>query len=561
MKYKLTTLRVMVAVAGLTSAIALSQDEASPLHLGAGVDAGMVTVKPTQPKELNKTGTQFGVKTFFELRSQFVGFMLGVAQETATVSGDDPSRGVGQELQINSAMTYSGLYVNFGPKMSLGVTGRLHKGASADFGIYRDNSPKIFRDIGATIKGSLPFFENLNLAAEASVFHATQTSKRKVDTVVAGLSATIPVKLPTIGRIEFAAKNPEPLFNVPTTTKSEEALSLLLIKPIRFSNSSSRLDDEAKDHIKAIVGGLKSVQLGSRRIQVSGHGSWTEKTRRTLSFSLARSTVVAERLMEAGFPASIIDVSGYGSSLPDPALAPDSDQQQRVIISLKNAPSEGDANPTSVAFEISNLRIPPSVIYRIDELWTILDLGRILKKFSEPMKIINIEFPERMIREPGTWERVRLAVGSLKYNHPSATQIILRVVAHRENVAFDVRSTDNEFLDAIQHSQTLRPNLIVFPVAIENIALMASRLKRNADSWTFIEAKPEIGSALVAAGIPVSKIIHWPSSELWPDTISGFAPTTIHQTLVAIHATNSRNDLLQLLSGLEKRASADPSSH
>ena len=577
MKWMLTTLGVMVAVAGLSSSIAFSQEESSPLHLGAGLDAGMVTVKPTRPKELNKSGTQFGVKTFLELRSRFFGFMLGAAQQTATVSGDDPTRGVGQELKINSAMGYSGLYVNFGPKMSLGVTGRIHKGASADYGIYRDTSAKTFRDVGTTLKGALPFFEKFNLSAEASVFRATQTSERKVDSVVAGLSATIPVKLPNIGRIEFAAKNPDPLYNVPTTIKSEEALSQLLLKPVRFSNASSRLDDEAKGHIKALVTALKQVQLGSRRIQVSGHGSWTEKTRRTLSFSLARSAAVADRLVDAGIPASVIDVAGYGSSLPDPAIPIDSDQQQRVMVSLSDIAKEEGSRLNSVTFEISNLRIPPSVVHRIDELWTILDLGRILKKFPAPKKVVTIEFPERIIREPGTWERVRLAVGSLKYAHPTATQITLKIVPHRENVSFDVRSDDQEFMDAIQQSQNLRQNLIVIPVAIENTKQMADRLKRNADSWTFIEAKPEMGAALVSAGIPVTRIIHWPSSELWPETIPGFAPTTERQTLVVIHAAASRKDMLELMQGIEgqsqnhgpptpallldKRDSADPNAH
>ncbi|NBQ53367.1 MAG: hypothetical protein EBU49_07300 [Proteobacteria bacterium] len=249
------------------------------------------------------------------------------------------------------------------------------------------------------------------------------------------------------------------------------------------------------------------------------------------------------------------------------------------MVSLRDIATEEGSKSNSVTFEISNLRIPPSVVYRIDELWTILDLGRILKKFAEPKKVVTIEFPERMIREPGTWERVRLAVGSLKYAHPNATQIILKIVPQRENVLFAVRSDDHEFLEAIQQSQDLRRNLFVIPVAIENAGQMAERLKRNEDLWTFIEAKPEMGAALVSFGIPIKRIIHWPSSELWPETIPGFAPTTGRQTLVVIHAAASRKELLELLQGIEgqsqnhgpltpafplpldKRDSADPNAH
>lgn len=539
-----TMTRNIVAFAStfMLTQTALAVDGESPLRLGAGVDGGRVSVDSKVPTELDKTGTQYGVRGFLEYQTRWLSLMVGGAQHSVTVTGEDSSRGVVQQMQVNAATAQGGFYLNLGRRLSLGLSTRVHKGPSADYGVYAKKENHTFRDAGPSIRTRLAIFKGFDVAAEASLFKSLENDVRAVDTVVAGLSASIPVKTPNFGRLEFAAKGgPGDSTAGKGGTKAPGAgLVIDTFDPVHFEHSSDELVTGDETRVANMIKILKGTDLRGRRVQVSGYGSRVGSPRVTLMVSLARAEKIASMLVAGGIPEEMIDFSGYGASVLDPAIEPDADGQRRVVVSLTNPAEE---KPASMAFDISTLRVPPGLVYRVDELWTVLEIGRSIRKFRAADKSVVIEVPESVTTQRGTYEKVSHAVSILRSFGLKSNQIATKVVPVKSDIQITVTSPDKNLMAALDRAGYRRGRMLIMPVASDKVPSFVARLKEHRKLWTYVEAKSEIRQEMIAADFGKTLVINRTVSDLWPRAVVGFGPLAENHTLVVVHASRSLKHL------------------
>ncbi|NDE15782.1 hypothetical protein EBZ80_12715 [bacterium] len=548
----------MAATGELNREIAARPVTSSPLRIGAGLDAGAVSVKSQTPAELDKTGPAYGVKGFVELRSRYLSLMVGATQQSSNLKGEDATRGLGQQMTVNSAIASAGLLLNFTPRFSVGFVTRTHKGPSADYGVYPDNEVKTYRDTGTTVRAGLPFLKNYDLSAEVSAFRATKTEDRNVNMVIAGLSASIPVKIPNFGRIELAAKKG------PEAGKPETIDDIIRSFPaLYFKHASNELEAASETKVAEIVKILKGKdlvkELGGRQIQIDGHGTQTGGERWTMKLSVDRAEKIAAMLVAGGIPQESLAFTGYGSSMLDPRVEPRDERQRRVVFALA---SKDDGTPASdsATSQISTTRAPAGVVYRVDELWTILEMSKSLFKFRDSDKKVIVDVPYRVTQSPGTWEKVHHAIASFHAHGIKSNQLIVKSIVRKGGILLTVASPDEQLVAEVERTQRMRKNLIVLPVSSEKVSQMAIRLRDNQNLWTRVEARPEIRDQFIEAGLKKSQAVRRVATDLWPRTTGSYGLIENSDSVIIIHARRSKDTLAAALVGAGAAPVAAPAA-
>ena len=558
----LTRSIVAVASASLIAQAGFAMNEESPLRVGVGIDGGRVSVDSLIPAELDKSGTQFGYRGFVEYQTRWLSLMVGGAQRRVSATGEDTQRGVSQQLNVNAATVQGGLFLNLGRRFSLGMSSRVHTGPSADYGVYADKENHSFRDAGPSLRARLATFKGFDVAAEVSWFKSLENDVRKVDTFVAGLSASIPVKTPHFGRLEFAAKNsPAAVEQKPATIDAKpvvtphtvdnlaptsEPTSEPTFAPVLFQHASDALLPDDEPRVAEMIKSLKGMDLKGRQIHVSGHGSRVGSQRATLKVSLARAEKIASMLVAGGIPEDAIDFAGFGASALDPNHKPGADEQRRVVVALKNSGAE---SPASMSFKISTQQVASGLVYKVDELWTVLEIARSIRRFRAADKSVVIEVPASVIKKPGSFEKASQAVSILKSFGLKSTQITTKVIPLRSDIQIRVASPDTLLIAALGRASERRGRMLVLPVASDKLEPFVARLQKHRNLWSYVEAKPEIRQGLIASGIAKKAVIHRSKSDLWPHAVVGFGPLAENYTLVVVHGNRSLKHLTAALTG------------
>ncbi len=550
---EMSTLTTLLLATGAFASVDTPNDTLSPLRFGAGIDAGHVVIAPVgTTTELEKSGTQIEVRGFFEYQTRFFSLNLGASRQTSKVKTDDPE----QSLSVNSASLQSTLYVNLGNAFGLGITGRVNKGRSADYAVDTESSSKVFREFGPSLRARIPLFKNYNVMAETSILHSTANDQRKVSTILAGLSASIPIRRLAFPTLEMSAKNP------PLTGRQDKDSTHPFdtsIAPLYFKHASNDFDESSEIQLTAIIQNLKTVDLSGARISVAGHGTRSGTTRKTLQLTLIRAARVASRLIAAGIPADRIDVAGYGSTQSDVRLDPDDAKQRRVQISVVTPPKEA-GKPKAASFGISGLRIPPGVIYQVDELWTILEMSKIVKRLKPSSLTVTIDLPQRITGEPGTWEKISLAIGMLKNGGVKSGQVILKTTPRNGEIVFYAATKSSGLLAALEKIPKSRSQMMVYPIANENLAQFVTILRDQQKVWTHLEATFEAKVALIAAGLSKLRVSTRATSSLWPTTVTGIGDVTEGHSLIVLHGVRNHTKVASLLHGLESIPKSNPTS-
>ena len=500
---------VAAALVTLPAVTANAMDEASPLRLGAGIEGGRVAVKSATPSEIDKSGAAYGVKAFAEIRSRWLTLMLGASQQSATLSGIDDSRGVGQDLTVSTANAQSTLFLNLGSRFSLGYTGRVHQGPSADYGVQADNVQKIYRDAGPSLRASLPFLPKYSLTAETTWLRSLKSDDRKVNTILATLSASIPLKLPSLGKVSLAAKAPLAPGALQAISSPDGAWPAL-----HFKHASDELEDESQKDLQLIIDSLKNSQLSGYRVSVNGFGSRTGSLRRTMEVSLQRAQRIAGILQSAGVSTAAIDVAAFGSTDLLMSEAPDGDRQRRVVVSLKKVASDS-VKTGSYSLSMSRMRIPPALVYRADELWSMIEMRRALGAFATAEKAVSIDVPGEITGQRGTWAKVSEGMSILATSGIKIENIRVRATPRSGDILFRVESDDSALISRLESIQQRRERLIAVPATIDNAKAIADTLLVNSGAWDSVETSLDIREKLAEYGLPSGRISLRRSSRLW----------------------------------------------
>ncbi|MEY4631302.1 MAG: OmpA family [Pseudomonadota bacterium] len=523
----------------LTATSAYAVDKTTgPFRLGAGVEGGRVSVLSEKPTELDKSGPSYGMRAFAEINSRWLTFTLGGSRQTTRLSGEDKTRGVGQDLTVNTATGQTGLFLNFTRKLSLGLAGRIHKGPSADYGVQVDDAQKTFRDAGPALRASIPLLTRYNIIAEAAWLRSLNSEERKVSTVLASLSASIPVNLPSFGKTTMAAKIIAQPGQITSTDEFRPTVSNLY-----FQYASDELAPESIKDVQTIVDALKRQNLGDQRIEISGFGSRTGSPRRTLAVSLQRAEKIAAMLIEAGIPASAMEVAGFGSSELDPLEAPDGDRQRRVVVKLKRTrPQPQDV--TTYALSMSGRRIPPSVVYKAEELWGILETVQAMRNSENKSLSVSVDLPASVARQPGTWEKVREGINVIVSAGLSKNGLVTRVSGRRGDILFKITTTDNRLLARLDEVQQMQNKLVAVNVDRLQTDDLPDKLIASSKLWTAIEVPSrEIRQRLIDEGIAPGRIRLGQQSDLWSYTTESIQQSGPSKGVIVVHASRSKKRL------------------
>ena len=174
----------------------MAMSAAGPLlRLGVAMDVARVSVDSSVPAELDKTGGQVGFGAHAAMDSRWWSLTLGVSHCTSQLKGSDEVRGVGQELAVSSSALQSGFFFNFSRRIGIGFKSRIQRGTAADFGIHASEQMQTMREAGGALRAFLSRSGGYDLVAEAAWLRSRGIEKRDVQTVVAGLTAALPVRL------------------------------------------------------------------------------------------------------------------------------------------------------------------------------------------------------------------------------------------------------------------------------------------------------------------------------------------------------------------------------
>jgi outer membrane protein OmpA-like peptidoglycan-associated protein len=167
---------------------------------------------------------------------------------------------------------------------------------------------------------------------------------RTISTALAGLLAVV------VGLLLAACATPVPVATasapsaVPTQQAAQAALKSLnfdpqadayhlsLPAPLIFPFDSTELSPEAHANLRRV--GRELNEIGIDRALVWGYTDNVGPTQYNLALSLRRAEIVAQAIIEGGYPATQVAVKGLGASLPiaGNGTAQGRSQNRRVVI-------------------------------------------------------------------------------------------------------------------------------------------------------------------------------------------------------------------------------------
>lgn len=386
--------------------------ERGQLTLGFGGEGGAVFVDSNIPAELDRKGPLKNYKGFIEYHADRFSLLLGGGYESSETSGRDDGREVAQATKGKAANVQAGLFFNLGYAMQLGLDLRQHRGQGADYGIYRDESIRSMTDIGPAVRFYAPFLTTYLLRAEFAALTSTVADKRRVSTVTAGLSMSIPVPFMDYPRLRLGAKaNPRPEDDV-----------------LYFDYASDELSGPEKDQIAAFAVRWRRQDFSARKIVVNGHASRAGYPRTNLRVSLRRALNVAGVLLENGVPDDAIELTGFGYSKLAEDVPPTYDEQRRVEIRVLPRESSSFAKAPSKTLTIAQLE----------------NFAKSLKNKDPKSYLIRVSIPSVATRSDRAWNRVESYLEILVREGIPNERVITRTEIRDGDIVFNIATLDGD---------------------------------------------------------------------------------------------------------------------
>lgn len=389
--------------------------ERGSLTLGVGMENGKVRVDSAIPAELDKSGSVKGYKGFIEYHADSYSLMIGGSRESAEAKGEDTVREVGQKTALTSVNVETGVFFNLGYEMQWGFDARFHRGPGADYGVYRELQQREMIDFGPAIRLYTPFLTKWLLRLEGALLTSTTSSPRRVSTLTAGISASVPVPFVEYASLRLGAK----------------ALPARDHEEILFPYASEELDDRARKEIYLFARAHSNQDLSARKIVVSGHGSRAGFDRTNLRLSLRRALNVARVLVQSGIPETAIELTGFGKSKIDPSASPVAPEQRRV--ELRVAPRTPE-NKSTIRSKV------------LDED-QIARLAASLKGREPASYQVRISVPSVMTADDAAWVRVERYLELMEQQGIPGDRIVTRTELRTGEIAFNIHSEDGDTND------------------------------------------------------------------------------------------------------------------
>lgn len=380
--------------------------------LGAAIEGGRVFVDSRIPSELDKDGAIKAYKAFLEYHADRFSLALNGGFESAETAGRDEVRAVSQAASVKAAGIGVGVYANLGYSMQLGIDVRQHRGPGADYGIYREPKDRVMTDLGPALRVYAPFLTSYLLRAEFSALTSSNADLRRVSTLTAGLSMSIPVPFIEYPRLRLSAK--------PSPRLEDEVLL--------FDYASDEIADEDMSDITEFAGRWRRQDFSSRKIVVSGHASRAGYTRTNLRVSLRRALNVARVLIENGVPHDALELSGFGYSKLLDSVPPVYDEQRRVEVRVMRREAFDYAKTPSKSLTTSQLS----------------RFAKILKGKNPKSYLVRVSIPSVATRSDRDWRRVENYLEILVREGVPADRIVTRTEIRDGDVAFNIANLDGE---------------------------------------------------------------------------------------------------------------------